>query len=88
MINILGKYTWANGKYFEGQYENGLRNGFGKMFTGDGDTYEGNWVNDKPTGEGVLVQAGVKVPVVWTNGKPVPKEPFVQRPIFINVNFD
>ena len=53
---FLGKYTWANGKWYEGEFKSGKRSGYGVMHTGDGDRYEGQWKAGKPVGEGALYQ--------------------------------
>ena len=43
---------FPNGNVYEGNYENNLRNGYGKMTWSDGDVYEGNWKNDYQHGYG------------------------------------
>jgi len=41
---------YAGGNVFEGNYENDLRNGYGKFTWSNGDVYEGNWENDYQNG--------------------------------------
>ncbi len=43
--NGRGKYTWANGSYYEGEWKNGLREGVGKMVSGDS-VVSGYWKAD------------------------------------------
>ena len=45
---------FAGGDVFEGNYENSLRNGHGKMTWWDGVVYEGNWKNDAINGYGKM----------------------------------
>ena len=43
-----------DGKYYIGQWKNGLRNGKGTMYYSNGTIkYEGDWVNDKEEGKGI-----------------------------------
>merc|ERR1711991_945252 len=37
---------------YEGNYKDGLKNGYGKMVFPSGDVYEGMWVDNKMHGEG------------------------------------
>jgi hypothetical protein len=57
-----GKLVWKDGSKYEGDFENGLRNGFG-VYTyskeDDRDYYEGHWKDDKKSGKGKFV---------WKNG--------------------
>ena len=45
--NLQGRFIahFADGGVFEGNFENGKKNGYGKMTWSDGDVYEGNWEN-------------------------------------------
>ena len=45
-------FHFAGGDFFEGNYENNLKNGYGKMTWSDGDVYEGNWKNGTQNGYG------------------------------------
>ena len=47
----LKKDTFDNG-YYEGNYKNGKRNGFGIYHWNSGSRYEGSWVDDSRTGIG------------------------------------
>ena len=38
-------FHYATGSVFEGNFENDLKNGYGKMTWSSGDVYEGNWEN-------------------------------------------
>ena len=45
-----GIYKWANGTYFEGQWKNGMKEGFGKMVYPDS-VVTGYWKRDKYQGK-------------------------------------
>ncbi len=53
-----GKLVWKSGAKYEGEFENGLPNGFG-VFTfskeSEADYYEGHWKDHKMSGKGKLV---------------------------------
>ena len=42
-----GVMKWPDGKIYEGNFKNDLKNGFGKLTTVEGKVYEGNWLNGK-----------------------------------------
>ena len=60
-----GRYTWSDGGFYEGQYQDkgrqkaskssGLRNGYGTRWWVSGNMYEGDWVDDKMEGTGKFV---------------------------------
>mmetsp|Transcript_25910 Transcript_25910/g.31449 ORF Transcript_25910/g.31449 Transcript_25910/m.31449 type:complete len:211 (+) Transcript_25910:102-734(+) len=52
-----GKYTFANGAVFEGDYVDNVKTGSGTMTYPDGSSYTGGWVSDKKEGEGVYKYA-------------------------------
>ena len=39
-----GLYTFANGKIYEGEFKNDLKEGYGVFKWPDGRIYAGNWV--------------------------------------------
>ena len=45
-------FHYAGGGVFEGNFENGAKNGYGKMTWSNGDVYEGNWENGDQNGYG------------------------------------
>ncbi len=45
-----GKYTWANGSWYDGEWKNGMRNGEGKFVSGDS-VISGYWKADKYQGK-------------------------------------
>ena len=51
-----GTYQMALGLY-EGQFQNDMRHGHGKMTWLDGGTYDGGWVNDERIGLGSFYQS-------------------------------
>ncbi|MCQ8260872.1 hypothetical protein NF418_05155 [Streptococcus suis] len=55
----FASYRWSDGSIYEGNFDRGLRSGWGKMTYADGRVYDGDWRADQRSGQGVLV---------WTNG--------------------
>lgn len=51
--NGYGKVTLEDGSVYEGNFENGVFSGFGKMHTDDYD-YSGEWKNGERNGHGIL----------------------------------
>lgn len=61
-----GIKLYPDGMIFIGDFKNGVRNGFGKVYNPDKSIYEGRWVNDKMDGSGIYVDdQGVKRTGVW-----------------------
>ena len=58
---------------YEGNLENGIRNGYGKLYENNILVYEGEWVNNKYDGKGKLYfkNGNVKYDGNWCNGKEV-----------------
>lgn len=48
-----GVKTYSDGSVYEGNFLNGERSGFGKCVKPSGNTYEGEWKNDRRHGKGV-----------------------------------
>ena len=48
------KYTWPDGRVYEGDWLQDKRTGKGKMTWPDGAIYEGDWLQDKRTGKGKM----------------------------------
>ena len=74
--NSGGKFTWfqtsnnfTNGKY-EGDIENGMPNGMGKVLINNGDMYEGEWIDGQLNGQGIFISfEGEKYEGEWMSGK-------------------
>jgi hypothetical protein len=49
-----GKFVWASGNVYNGNYDNDERNGYGVMNWTDGSVYKGNWVNGVQHGKGEM----------------------------------
>ena len=57
-----------DGSVFEGQYRDDQKNGPGKLISPK-NTYEGNFVNNKPEGKGILTKKdGAVIKGYWKNG--------------------
>jgi hypothetical protein len=52
-----GKYIWASGSIYEGEYKDDEINGKGKLIWARGDTYEGEWKDNKRHGKGKMINA-------------------------------
>ena len=50
---IIEKY-YDNGTYYQGEFKNGMRNGYGIFIYLDKSRYEGEWKNDMRQGKGKL----------------------------------
>jgi hypothetical protein len=67
-------FTFRNGKEYEGDWVNGLFQGFGKLAFGDEDQfgrikYEGEWKAGEPWGNGRMIyKNGQKYDGMWENG--------------------
>ena len=42
-----GEYSWSDGRRYEGEFNNDLKNGRGTFIWPDGRKYEGEWLNGK-----------------------------------------
>ena len=64
-----GKLTWEDGKTYQGEFKENMRDGFGKFAFGDGRQYEGMWANGKQHGEGRLtLEDGTEKVGSWREG--------------------
>lgn len=45
------------------------KSGFGIIIFSSRKRYEGNWANDRPHGEGVMVEDGIGRKGIWNEGK-------------------
>ena len=68
-----GKYSWPDGKEYEGSYKDGVKEGQGEMRWPDGKAYIGGWVGGKQSGHGTLYSPEKEVLFEgeWKLGKPV-----------------
>ncbi len=69
--NLQGRFIvhYASGSVYEGNWENTLRNGYGKYTWSDGEVYEGNWENGAENGYGKMTWSdGSVYEGTWENG--------------------
>ena len=60
MKSGFGKFIWADGTYYEGNFENDLLSGGGSLQWRDGRSYDGEWLNNKMHGRGTFTWPGGK----------------------------
>jgi hypothetical protein len=46
----MGRLTWPDHSFYNGQWKNGVRHGVGEYHFTDGMIYKGQWVNDMKHG--------------------------------------
>ena len=70
-----GLFTWPEeGKYYEGEYKNDKKDGYGKYFW-DGKCYEGTWFNGKQNGYGsIYIYNELFLKALWRYGKIIKKD--------------
>ena len=49
-----GRYTWKDGRVYEGYYVNDKKHGKGTFYEIDGRVFEGEWRGGKRTGRGKI----------------------------------
>jgi hypothetical protein len=54
MIHGLGRYTWRDGRSYEGNYLNDSKSGFGVFTWVNGNMYRGQWAEGVQHGLGQL----------------------------------
>lgn len=63
-----GIFSWDNGDKYNGDYKNNIKEGNG-VYSYGCNLYDGNWVNNKPHGEGTLLCDGVRIEGYFRYGK-------------------
>ena len=48
---------YENGSVYEGQWELGVKQGFGRLINSEADAYEGDWVDDRAEGFGIMLNS-------------------------------
>ena len=61
-----GKYSYINGDYYDGEWQNHVRHGQGTyVYTDTGSKYTGTWKDGKREGQGELIHANHKFVGPW-----------------------
>ena len=68
-MNGLGRYTYANGQIYEGNYVNGVKEGKGKLTYPNGFVYDGDFIGGKPRGNANILSGGKTYPVQYSDGR-------------------
>lgn len=69
-IHGPGKYSWDDGRVYEGQWDRNRMHGWGKFRWADGRLYEGGYVNDAKEGQGTFSWPdGRSYKGQWAEGK-------------------
>lgn len=65
-----GRMTYTNGCVYEGSWRNGCRDGKGKFYDPAGNCFDGEFLNDKKHGNGVMTFKGIcQISLRFNNGK-------------------
>ena len=68
-MNGKGKYTYIEGKIYEGEYVDGKKEGKGKIIYSDGKCFDGNFKNGLPDGEGLFTENENTLKVLFSKGQ-------------------
>ena len=55
-MNGFGRYTYANGQIYEGNYVNGIKEGKGKLTYPNGFVYDGDFIGGRPRGNANIIK--------------------------------
>ena len=66
-----GVFTWPDGRRYEGEYRNDLKDGYGTFKWRDGREYSGRWFHGRQHGEGIFKDGDRIVKGTWKNGETV-----------------
>ena len=70
--NVIGKYTYSDGSYYEGRFVKNQPQGEGTCYYSNGSKYIGGWKNHSPHGIGVMTfVSGKKYGAEWNYGNPI-----------------
>ena len=65
-----GRYTFPDGQFYQGEFDQGNFHGKGRFQYGNGDYYDGQWINNKRQGKGVYhFNSGSEYNGFWKNGQ-------------------
>ena len=67
----FGKFTFQDGKSYEGFYQNDKKHGYGIFHWLNAKRYEGWWVDGKQDGYGILIDKNKKTFGVWRDGQKI-----------------
>ena len=70
-LNGHGKQQFTDGRSYDGEFRDGLKEGKGPFIWPNGDTYTGDWLNGKQHGHGVFVQSGKRIEGEFALGKKI-----------------
>ena len=69
-MNGKGVTSWSDGRYYEGEYADDKKQGYGKFIWPDGKEFIGYWKNGKQHGTGtVTMPDGDKKMGEWIDGR-------------------
>ena len=61
MKHGFGRYKWATGDTYEGEFVRDKRKGLGEYLWAEGGQYRGEWEGDRMMGTGWLLKEGIDV---------------------------
>jgi len=76
-IRGKGKFSYADGSIYSGNFAKNKRSGYGEMVYSFGLTYKGNWVTNEVDGQGQFYLTSTQVKIaegVWKTDKSIPND--------------
>ena len=67
-MNGKGKFNWPDGKIYEGDFVNDIKEGTGTLFLPNGKIYKNQWKNDQMNGIGTVEFNGTIKKSEWIDG--------------------
>ncbi|MDP7536458.1 MAG: hypothetical protein QF470_01320 [Methylococcales bacterium] len=65
-----GRYTFPEGQFYQGEFDQGNFHGKGRFQYGNGDYYDGEWINNQRQGNGIYhFNSGSEYKGLWKNGQ-------------------
>lgn len=83
MPDGLGNFFFLDGKHYHGQFQKGMMNGTGYLFSLFQNYYKGAFKDNKKSGKGIKAKSDGKVyDQIWMNGKFIIEFENEQRTIY------
>lgn len=84
-----GTYTWGSTETsYEGQYENGIKQGKGIIKKANGFMFNGGFIDNRPHGYGEVNIGSKRYKCIWRNGETVETPQICNNPTFDGENYN